>query len=366
MKSFFYNLNLKTHLLTAISYLIPVVCGAGFMIAIGMAFGGDSSTDLTKTGYSFWDVLAVIEGLGLKLLPVIIATGISYSIADKPGIAPGVIIGLTSTAVGADFIGGIIGGFLTGYLVLLIIQFVKLPNWAKGLMPMLVIPFIASLVGGLIMVYIIGVPIGTFTHWLTEYLQSLNGTSKLFYGLLIGVLASIDFGGPINKTVFAFVLTLQAQGIHEPITALIVVNTATPLGFALAYWVAKIFKKNIYKQVEVETLKTAFPMGLIEIVEGVLPLALNDIIRSVIATGIGGAVGGAISMVLGGDAQVPFGGLLVLPTMSQPFTFVLAILANVIVTALVLTILKRSIDESNDSKDDTEEDDIDLNELKIT
>lgn len=174
MKSFFNNLNFKTHLLTAISYLIPIVCGAGFMIAIGMAFGGDNSTDLTKAGYSFWDVLTVIGGLGLKLLPVIIATGISYSIADKPGIAPGVIIGLTSTAVGADFIGGIIGGFLTGYLVVLIIKFVKLPNWAKGLMPMLVIPFIASLIGGLIMVYIIGVPIGAFTHWLTEYLQSLG------------------------------------------------------------------------------------------------------------------------------------------------------------------------------------------------
>ena len=155
---------------------------------------------------------------------------------------------MTSTAVGADFIGGIIGGFLTGYLVLLIIRFVKLPSWAKGLMPMLVIPFIASLLGGLIMVYIIGIPIGAFTHWLTEYLQSLNGTSKLFYGVLIGVLASIDFGGPINKTVFAFVLTLQAQGIHEPITALIVVNTATPLGFVLAYWVAKLCKRKYIKK----------------------------------------------------------------------------------------------------------------------
>lgn len=366
MKSFINNLSFKSHLLTAISYLIPVVCGAGFLIAIGMAFGGDSSADLTKTGYSFWDVLAVIGGKGLQLLPVIIATGISYSIADKPGIAPGVIIGLTSIAVGADFIGGLIGGFLTGYLVLLIIQYVKLPNWAKGLMPMLVIPFIASLIGGLIMVYVIGVPIGAFTHWLTEYLQSLNGTSKLFYGILIGVLASIDFGGPINKTVFAFVLTLQAQHIHEPITALIVVNTATPLGFVLAHWVAKLFKKNIYKKVEIETLKIAFPMGLIEIVEGVLPIALNDIIRSVIATGIGGAVGGAISMVLGGNAQVPFGGFLVLPTMSQPFTFVVAVLANVVVTAIVLTILKRPVHEVEGVQDEIEEEDIDLNDIKIS
>ena len=199
------------------------------MIAIGMALGGDSSTDLTKTGYSFWDVLATLGGAGLGMLPVVIATGIAYSIADKPGIAPGLVIGLTANAVGSGFIGGLIGGFLAGYLVVLIIKYIKMPNWAKGLMPMLVIPFIASLVGGLIMVYVIGAPITQFTHILTEYLQSLSGTSKLIYGIIIGVLASVDYGGPINKTVFAFVLTLQAQGIHEPITALIVVNTATPI-----------------------------------------------------------------------------------------------------------------------------------------
>ncbi|MCD8816217.1 PTS fructose transporter subunit IIC [Staphylococcus arlettae] len=366
MISIMNKLNLKTHLLTAISYLIPVVCGAGFLIAIGMALGGDSSADLTKAGYSFWDVLAVIGGLGLGLLPVIIATGIAYSIADKPGIAPGVIIGLTANGVGAGFIGGLIGGFIAGYLVLGIIKYVKLPNWAKGLMPMLVIPFIASLIGGLIMVYVVGAPIGLFTQWLTEYLQSLSGTSKLLYGILIGVLASIDYGGPINKTVFAFVLTLQAQGIHEPITALIVVNTATPLGFALAHWVSKLFKKQIYQQVEVETLKTAFPMGLIEIVEGVLPIVLNDIVRCVIATGVGGAVGGAISMVLGGNAQVPFGGFLVLPTMSQPLVFVLAVLANMVVTAFMLAILKKQVDKSEELADEMEEEDIDLSDLKIS
>src|SRR5699024_7998454 len=163
---------------------IPVVCGAGFMIAIGMALGGDSSTDLTKPGYSFWDVLATLGGEGLGMLPVVIATGIAYSIADKPGIAPGLIIGLTANAVGA----GLIGGFLAGYLVVLTIKYIKMPNWAKGLMPMLVIPFLASLIGGLIMVYVIGVPITQFTNILTEYLQSLSGTSKLIYGIIIGVL----------------------------------------------------------------------------------------------------------------------------------------------------------------------------------
>lgn len=365
MKTFFNQLNIKGHLLMAISYLIPVVCGAGFMIAIGMALGGDSSTDLTKTGYSFWDVLATLGGAGLGMLPVVIATGIAYSIADKPGIAPGLVIGLTANAVGSGFIGGLIGGFLAGYLVVLIIKYTKMPNWAKGLMPMLVIPFIASLIGGLIMVYVIGAPITQFTHILTEYLQSLSGTSKLIYGIIIGVLASVDYGGPINKTVFAFVLTLQAQGIHEPITALIVVNTATPIGFAFAYWIGRLMRKNIYKKVEVETLKTAFPMGIIEIVEGVLPIVLNDIIRCVIATGIGGAVGGAISMVMNADSKVPFGGMLAIPTMSQPLGFVIAIVANVVVTALVLVLLKKPVNESEEMIDEIEEDDIELGDIKV-
>lgn len=360
------ELNLKGHMLTAISYLIPVVCGAGFIIAIGMAMGGSSAADLTKAGNSFWDVLAVIGAQGLGMLPVIIATGIAFSIADKPGIAPGLVVGLTAKVVGAGFIGGLIGGFIAGWLVFTILKFIKVPNWAKGLMPMLIVPFIASLIGGLIMVYVIGTPITLFTEFLTNYLNSLSSTSKLFYGLMIGALASIDYGGPINKTVFAFVLTMQAQGVNEPITALIVVNTATPLGFAAAHWIAKAFQKRIYTQVEVETLKTAFPMGIIEIVEGVMPIVLNDIVRCVIATGLGGSVGGAISMVMNGDATVPFGGFLVLPTMTQPFSFVLAVLANVLVTGLALTLLKKPVTAEQDQQESSVvEEEISLDDIQI-
>src|SRR5215510_5192940 len=110
------QLNLKGHLMTAISYLIPIVCGAGFLIAIGMGFGGSSQDQLIPGEFSFWDGLATMGGAGLGLLPVVIATGISYSIANKPGIAPGFIIGLTAISIEAGFIGGIIGGFIAGYL----------------------------------------------------------------------------------------------------------------------------------------------------------------------------------------------------------------------------------------------------------
>ena len=172
---------------------------------------------------------------------------------------------------------------------------------------------------------------------------------------MIGLLSGVDYGGPINKTVFAFVLTLQAEGLNGPITALQLVNTATPIGFGLAFFVAKLFGKNIYTKVEVETLKSAVPMGVINIVEGVIPLVMNDIVRGVIATAIGGAAGGAVSMVMGADATVPFGGFLMIPTMSHPWAGVAGLLVNILVTAIALALIKKNVSEE----------DIDLNDIKV-
>ncbi|MDL5039655.1 PTS fructose transporter subunit IIC [Heyndrickxia coagulans] len=358
------KLNLKGHLLTAISYLIPVVCGAGFLIAIGMAFGGTSQDAIVQGKFSIWDALATMGGATLGLLPAVISTGISASIAGKPGIAPGFIIGLTAHAIGAGFIGGILGGYIAGYLAVAILKHLKVPKWAKGLMPTLIIPFLTSIIGGLIMVYIIGIPIAAFTSLLTHALNTLGSSSKLLFGGIIGVLSIVDFGGPINKTVFAFVLTLQAEKINGPITALQLVNTATPIGFGLAYFIAKVFRKNIYTTVEIEALKSAVPMGFINIVEGVIPIVMNDIVRCITAAAIGGAAGAATTMMLGADAKVPFGGILMLPTMTHPWTGAVAILVNVLVTAFAVTLLKKNVSQE-DVQVEVEEDDIDLDNIEI-
>ena len=363
------SLNLKTHLLTAISYMIPIVCGGGFLVAIGMALGGTNmyADGLVQGQFTFWDALATMGGAALGLLPLIIAVGIAFSIAGKPGIAPGFIVGLSAIAISAGFIGGILGGYIGGYIALFLIKNLKLPDWAKGLMPTVIIPLISSFVAGLIMIYILGVPIAVFTNWLTAVLQGLGTSSKLLLGLVIGSLCIVDFGGPINKTVYAFTLTLLASGIKEPVTALQLVNTATPIGFGLAYFIAKAFHKNIYEAEQVENLKSAVPMGVLNIVEGVIPIVMSDIVRAIIASAIGGACGGAVTMVLGADSTVPFGGFLMLPTMTRPWTGLLAILVNVIVTGLVYAIIaKNKPAEAKTSDDDMEdEDELDLSDIQI-
>lgn len=346
MKEFWKKANFKGHLLTAISYLIPIVCGAGFLIAIGMDFGGKYQDSLVMGKFDFFQALATLGGKALGLLPVIIATGIAFSIAGKPGIAPGFVTGLAAVAISAGFIGGLVGGYIAGWLAFAVLRYFKVPSWAKGLMPTLIVPFIASFASGLIMVYIIGTPISWFTNWLTNLLASMNGVSNLILGAVIGTLSIVDFGGPINKTVFAFALTLQAQGINGPVTALQLTNTATPIGFGFAFLVAKLIRKNIYTHEEIETLKSTVPMGVVNIVEGSIPIVLNDLIRGVVAAGLGGMVEGAILMSLahGEGATVPFGGFLMLPTMgSNWWVGLLAIAASVLVTGIVYALIKKDL-----------------------
>lgn len=362
------SLNLKSHLLTAISYMLPIVCGGGFLVAIGMAMGGTNlyGEGLIQGQFTFWDALATMGGAALGLLPLIIAVGIAFSIAGKPGIAPGFIVGLSAIAISAGFIGGILGGYIAGYLAIGLIKNLKLPAWAKGLMPTVIVPLISSFLAGLIRIYVFGVPIAAFTEWLKNVLLGLGTSSKLLLGIVIGSLCIVDFGGPINKTVYAFTLTLLASGIREPVTALQLVNTATPIGFGLAYFIAKALHKNIYEAEQVENLKSAVPMGILNIVEGVIPIVMSDIVRALIASAVGGACGGAVTMVLGADSTVPFGGFLMLPTMTRPWTGLLAILVNVLVTGCVYAaIAKNKVETAVEGTEEEEEPDLDDLDLQV-
>lgn len=360
------SLNLKTHLLTAISYMIPIVCGGGFLVAIGMALGGTNmyADGLIQGKFTFWDALATMGGAALGLLPLIIAVGIAFSIAGKPGIAPGFVVGLSAIAISAGFIGGILGGYIAGFTALFVIKNLKLPDWAKGLMPTVIIPLIASFVSGLIMIYVLGVPIAAFTNWLTAVLQGLGTSSKLLLGVVIGSLCIVDFGGPINKTVYAFTLTLLASGVNQPITALQLVNTATPIGFGFAYFVAKALHKNIYEKEQIENLKSAVPMGVLNIVEGVIPIVMGDFLRAIIASAIGGACGGAVTMVLGADSTVPFGGFLMLPTMTRPWTGLVSIIVNVVITGIVYAIIAKNKVEDAAAEEEVEEE-LNLDDIEI-
>ena len=141
------EIGFKKHLMTAISFFLPIICASGFLLAIGNMMGG-SSIESFADGFSFADTMTTMGGYGLGFLPIIVSTAIAYSIADKPGIAPGLIVGFVAHGIGTGFLGGIASGYISGIVVVILVAILKVPKWMEGLMPTLVIPFISAFIAG--------------------------------------------------------------------------------------------------------------------------------------------------------------------------------------------------------------------------
>ena len=165
---------IKKHLLTGISWMIPLIVAAGICIALGQVLGG---TDVgEKTGTIPW-MLNQIGGWGMGLIVPLISAAIAYSIADRPGFAPGLIVGFLCGQIHTGFIGGMLGGFLVGYTILLLKRYIRLPQSMQGLMPIMVLPVLSTIIGGLLMMTLIGKPIAWLQEALIHLLESMQGGS---------------------------------------------------------------------------------------------------------------------------------------------------------------------------------------------
>lgn len=356
------KLELRKHVMTGISFLIPYVCAAGMLMVIGNIFGGQVVSGYPEVD-SLATALSTLGANGLGMLPVFISTFIAYSIADRPGIAPGFLLGVLCKIAGYGFLGGLLTGYLAGYLVNYLKKTIKVPSFMEGLFPQLFLPLLSTFIIGVFMLYVLGIPILGLTEGVYYLLNSLEGGSSiLILGLVIGILSAIDYGGPINKVVFVFVMSLMTQGIGTPISILISASMIAPFGLTLGYFISKLFKRKIFSQQEIDALKPAFLMGCCQITEGSYPIILNDIVRITICTGVGAAVDGVLVMYFQCASTVPAGGFFALPGIANPHLWLLSLFAGSLAFAICLQFLKRIPPED---VEEIEEKDIDLSAIKI-
>ena len=358
------KLQLKKHALTAISYMLPLVVASGLLIAIGNLTGGYVIEDYSKA-YSIPAALTSLGVFGMGLLAPVISAAIAYSISDRPGIAPGLLIGCIAKEIGAGFLGGMLGGYVVGFFVLWLKNTLKVPKWAEGLMPMMIVPTIASIVVGLLMFFVIGVPIVWATKALTNFLVSMQGSARFVFGAIMGGMAAFDFGGPVNKVASLFADGLLLEGVQEPEAVKILASMVPPFGVTISYVASKIFRKKKYTVEEEDNIKITFPMGICMITEGVIPIAMNDLVRVVFSCTVGAAIGGGLSMMWGVASPVPSGGMFIVPAMNKPLQFCLALLIGSVITGVLLFVLKKEPVEK-DTVVETEEEDIDFSDIKIS
>lgn len=325
------------HLLTGVSYMLPMVVAGGLLIALSFVFG---ITAYKEEGTLAAALMQIGGDTAFKLMVPLLAGYISYSIADRPGLAPGMIGGLLAGTLGAGFIGGIIAGFIAGYAAKAIARYVKLPQSLEALKPILIIPLLASLVTGLVMIYVVGKPVAGMLAALTQFLDSMGTTNAILLGVLLGGMMCVDLGGPINKAAYAFSVGLLASQSYAPMAATMAAGMVPPIGLGIATFIAR----RKFAQTEREAGKAAFVLGLCFISEGAIPFAAKDPLRVIPASIAGGALTGALSMYFGCKLMAPHGGLFVLAipnAINHALLYLLAIVAGSLVTAVVYALLKR-------------------------
>jgi PTS system fructose-specific IIC component len=332
------------HLMTGVSYMLPMVVAGGLMIALAFAFGGIYAGD--AKGTFGWALMQIGGATAFALFVPVLAGFIAYSIADRPGITPGLVGGMLATSVGAGFLGGILAGFIAGYLTLFLNNVIKLPENLQGLKPVLILPLLSTLVVGLLMIFLIGPPVKVVLGGLETWLAGLQQGSALMLGLILGAMMGFDMGGPVNKAAYTFSVGLLASKIYTPMAAVMAAGMVPPLGLALA---ATLFK-NRFTTDEREASKAAFVLGISFITEGAIPYAARDPFRVIPSIMVGAAVTGAMSMVFGADLLVPHGGVFVLlipNAVTHLLYYVLSIVVGTLVTAAMLFILKKPVMDVN-------------------
>jgi fructose PTS system EIIBC or EIIC component len=355
---------LKRALLTGVSYMIPFVAGGGLLIALGFLMGGYLITSFadkivvensifnlpTEFPDNAWGplgaylgaVLFKIGALSLGFLVPALAGYIAYAIADRPGIAPGFVAGAVSGFMGAGFLGGIVGGLLAGYVAYQIGK-LDVPRWLRGLMPVVIIPLLASLVASGLMFLILGAPIVALTNALNAGLSSLTGAGAIVLGIILGLMMCFDLGGPVNKVAYAFAVaglgaaSVSNQAPWQIMAAVMAAGMVPPLAMALA----TVLDKKLFSLAERENGKAAWLLGASFISEGAIPFAAADPLRVIPASMVGGAVTGALSMAFGVTSKAPHGGLFVFFAIDNFLLFFLSIAVGVVITALLVIALKR-------------------------
>ncbi|WP_139693762.1 PTS fructose transporter subunit IIABC [Sporolactobacillus terrae] len=347
------KLNIYKNLMNGVTYMLPFVVGGGILIAVSYLIATLTGIDLKPVAsvadvHSFADLLSYIgNGNAMYLMIPILAGYIAMSIADRPGLAPGMVGGLMALTSNAGFLGGLIAGFLAGYTVELVKwAFQKWPQSLDGLKPVLIYPVFGIFITGALM-FLINQPISLFVEWMTSVLNGMGTGNLVILGLILGGMMGIDLGGPFNKIAFTFGIAMISAGNFYPQAAVMAGGMVPPLGMALA---TTLFPHK-FNRGQRDAGKVAYVLGAAFVSEGAIPFGAADPLRVMVSSAIGSALAGGLALLFGIGLRPPHGGIFVIPLVSNgnPLLYALAIIIGTLVTAILYGIWKKPIEQKEEA-----------------
>ena len=342
------------HLMNGVSNMLPFVVAGGIFIAIAFLIDTisgapqDSNFGTNTPAAAFFKT---IGGYAFNFMIPILAGYIGKSIADRPGLLVGFVGGFLATtgstfsAVGGDipsgFLGALFAGFVGGYLMLGLRKLCdKLPQALEGIKPVLIYPLVGL---GLIAVIMCAVNpfMGMINTGLTNFLNTMNESSKIVLGCILGGMMSIDMGGPFNKAAYVFGTAAIASGNYDIMAAVMIGGMVPPIAIALA---TTFFKKKFTKE-ERKSGPVNYIMGLSFITEGAIPYAAADPLRVIPSCLVGAAVSDGLSMLFNCTLMAPHGGIFVFAVVGNWPMYLLSLAIGSVVGMLLLGLLKKNVNE---------------------
>lgn len=356
------------HLMNGVSHMLPFVVGGGVLIALGFLIdtiagnadvGGTFGFTSPIASAVFW-----IGKAAFALMLPILAGFIAQSIADRPGLLPGIVGGVFAAngytfqafmenkdLVGdgsavSGFLGALLAGFVAGLLVNLLKKaFSWMPKSMDGIKPVFIYPLLGTLLMGIFMCLINPV-VGVINTGVSNFLSSLGETSKLLLSVVLAAMMAIDMGGPFNKAAYVFGTAAIADGNTWIMAAVMIGGMVPPIAIALS----TTFNKKKWTKEELKSGPVNYLMGLCFITEGAIPYAASDPLRVIPSCMVGSAVAGALTSLFNVTCPAPHGGIFTFIVCDHPFLYIVALAVGSVAGAFMLSILKKNVNSAVKSK----------------
>lgn len=361
------------HIMSGVSFMIPFIVFAGITFAICTGIGkmvwgkwldysgkwdftnGGRYTQTVVSGFTSGGEpileIKIISGMGIgamyllnqfanigfTVMMPIMGAYIANSIAGRAAIAPALILTFlantpdywlhysifaerASLMKGMGIFGALIFGFSVGYTVKWINTKWKINKYIKPIMPIIIIPLFVTLIYGVVWMFVLGNLFGLLIGYIYDGLNKLENWSAgdtalgmALVGLILGLIAGVDMGGPINKiasfsaTALIFIDGGKAMGAAAASFAI------APLGCGLT---ALLFRKKF--QADKELGVNGVILGFMGISEGAIPFAVKytwaALVANIVGSGIAGMFAGLFQVsgwvgAWGGPIIALFGGV---------------------------------------------------------
>lgn len=345
--------NIQKQLMTGISYMMPVIVIAGVTLGLSTLLGQTifnvnvGSKDILKeaTGLKYilcW--LNQVAGKGMfSLMYPVLAGYISFAIADRPGLAPGMLGGYLAVKLNSGFIGAVLIGFCSGYIISWLNKLIKLDRKYVGVKSLFILPVLGGLLTAIIAYFAIA-PIGSGFSLLSKTLvNSIGKSGGAILSAALGAARAFDFGGPVNKMAGTIGKQLYFDTGYSYI-ALMLGALVPPIGIGLSTIISKyILKEDVFDpQLQAGGLSCLI-LGILGISEGVLPFIIMDPMIIPICM-IGSGVAGAIGFSLGANVFPGSSyGFFMWPIVQNITGFLVALVVGVAIVAVLMIIHEKNM-----------------------